>query len=480
MLKPSFQLNNEAYLVTGNLLPSNEFILRFSTKFANSKDTDDDRLNKFKALTYKNQDLINSESNLLENSLESIEVAQWLSGEQFINPPKKREKGWGKVPERREFTKKMKNNIRQLASAFDKEYEPRQMLFCTATLPGSTLKAYETLSAYSSYFVNRITQPLRRYGCSSPAYLAVWELQKRGALHLHIIVGSKDEEGLEKYRQKFKPLCASIFDDISEKSGVDMWERATGGSWKDDKQKLQADAQYVKKSVARYLAKYLSKGGHLMKIKYLPEMKAQQRGQRASGVWQPFTPVRWSTWSRETKRLFVKHTRRIDGKRISKNDVNELIEAIGSVSDAVCSEAYQQPLIYQDKVGNSFNIRMILKDDRETQDFMVEFGNSYLEACEKQKSPIVPEDLFLISEDCMDAIEEQWLLDLHQEMMKDADYRKRQRKYRRYDDSYIPNDDIDDWKYVKVGDRYVLEWEYKIVKQKEEDRLFEMWIRGKI
>ena len=480
MLKPSFQLNNEAYLVTGKLLPTNEFILRFSTKLANSKDTQEDKLNKFKALTYKNKDLINNESNLLENSLESIEVAQWLSGEQFIKPLRKREKGWGKLPERRKFTRKMKNNIRQLASAFDKEYKPEQMLFCTFTLPASVLKAYETLSAYSSYIVNRFNKLFNDCVCSTFHRLGVWELQKRGALHLHIIVGSEDVEGLEKIRRKFKQRAIQILDDVTKKSDVDMWERAAGGSWKDDKQKLQADVQYVKKSVARYLAKYLSKGGDSMFLKNSPEKKTQQRGQRVSGVWQPFTPVRWSTWSWNVKSLFVKHTRRIDGKRISKSDVNELIETIGSMSDVVCSEAYQQPLIYQDKVGDSFNIRMILKDDKETQDFMFELGDSYLEACERRKSPIVPEDLFLISEECMDAIEEQWLLDCHQEMMKDADYRKSQRKYRRYDDSYIPNGDIGDWKYVKVGDAYVFDWECKLYRQKEEEKLLEMWIRGKI
>ena len=419
MLKPSFQLNNENYLCSYRLLPSNELLIRFGTKFANSKDTEEDRLNKFKALAYQNQELINNESNLLEINLEDLHTLQWLSGEQFIKPLERKKKGYGELPKKREFKPKMKHNIRQLASAFDKEYEPNEMLFLTFTLPASTLEAYETLSAYSSCVTDLFNKYIHRNFHLKYHRLSVWELQKRGALHLHIIVGSHDPEGMEKVKQGFKRQAMRILDNISEKSKVDMWERAAGGSWRDDKQKLQADAQYVKKSVARYLAKYLSKGGHLMKIKYLPEMKAHQQGQRVSGVWQPFTPVSWSTWNWEVRKLFSQYTKRGNSKRISNKDTNELIEVLGSISDAVCNEAYQKPLIYKDKVGNSFNMRMILNEDSKSQEFVLELINTFLDACEKQKSPIVPEDLFLHNEDCIHAIEDKWYYEGMLELNKD-------------------------------------------------------------
>lgn len=46
---------------------------------------------------------------------------------------------------------------------------------------------------------------------------------------------------------------------MSVQSGVDVYERAGGGSWKDLKSKVQCYAQQVYKSVGAYLSKYVSK-----------------------------------------------------------------------------------------------------------------------------------------------------------------------------------------------------------------------------
>lgn len=152
----------------------------------------------------------------------------------------------------------------------------------TLTLPGSTPEAYRALAAYSSWLLNCLNQEIR--DCGLPVYcFSVWELQKRGALHLHLCLGGNPEQvSMDFLEQLGNQLITRWFELLKVMGtqrlisrggktgrlpGIDMFARsdkavqARGGptSWKDSPKKWQSDNQPIKKNIAAYFSKYASK-----------------------------------------------------------------------------------------------------------------------------------------------------------------------------------------------------------------------------
>ena len=151
----------------------------------------------------------------------------------------------------------------------------------TLTLPGNTSKAKKALANYSSYILNRLLQVPRRV--KKPVYLfSVWELQKRGALHLHISVSAKPDDltskELElichKIKDKWYQVLMEMITTVSIKRGnregnypgVDMFEKNTSTVNRHDTWRYRPDVwvkgwdiQKIEKSVGKYFAKYASK-----------------------------------------------------------------------------------------------------------------------------------------------------------------------------------------------------------------------------
>jgi hypothetical protein len=152
----------------------------------------------------------------------------------------------------------------------------------TLTLPGSTSEALRACAAWSSWLLNCLMQVVR--DCGHPVYyFSVWELQKRGALHLHLCIGGNpDQVPMDFLKTLGDRLIARWFELLKVMAthrkvsrggktgrlpGVDMFERsetaiqARGGpkSWRDYPEKWQADNQPIKKNVAAYFSKYASK-----------------------------------------------------------------------------------------------------------------------------------------------------------------------------------------------------------------------------
>lgn len=223
--------------------------------------------------------------------------AKVQQGAEGVNKQIRREKsrtekpGWGELGRQdRTFNKGTRHALLECGAVVDMWYG-RNALVLTGTLPGSTNEANEVLARFSAYIVNRLNQYCRRLVSGELWCFYVWEWQKRGALHIHYCVASGGRDSLSRLRSGFRDFWFSLLLQLSEKSGVDLFCRATGGSWRDKKDKLQADAQFVKKSVAAYFAKYAGKNYHAEVSNHLKSRKLTR-----------FVPSRWAGWSRPVSR----------------------------------------------------------------------------------------------------------------------------------------------------------------------------------
>lgn len=151
-----------------------------------------------------------------------------------------------------------KRQILRAGGAIDQDFAPEETVFLTGTLPGGTRDAFWAIAAYSSYLVDRLKSWINKYVKTVHSFY-VWEYQKRGALHLHYAFVCSNPDARKKICERFKMQWYRLLNQISEKSGIDCFERAIGGTWKHVPAKLQAYAQTVRKSVAAYLSKYCSK-----------------------------------------------------------------------------------------------------------------------------------------------------------------------------------------------------------------------------
>lgn len=163
---------------------------------------------------------------------------------------------------RHPLRQKARHKIIHHGGLFSEDSKDRQ-LFLTGTLPGSTDSAMSEFTRLAPYVVKIVQTYLpRSCGCSASElkYLWVWELQKRGALHMHVIVECRDRATAEELHDGWEGIWVSALRAADAKAGVDIFERWYGGSWSEDESQWQIKAEFVKKSVARYLAKYESKG----------------------------------------------------------------------------------------------------------------------------------------------------------------------------------------------------------------------------
>jgi hypothetical protein len=159
---------------------------------------------------------------------------------------------------------------------------PRQrQVFLTGTLPGGGHAAYQTLANYSGYIMNRLKRWVAGYQ-EAKLDMYVWELQKRGALHLHYFVVADTDEIAARLISGFKSKWIDILDDVSVQAKVNLFRSEKGIDWRDCPSKIQAYAQSVYASAAAYLAKYCSK----------------QSSQHSSKQSSKYFPSRWWGCSR--------------------------------------------------------------------------------------------------------------------------------------------------------------------------------------
>lgn len=195
--------------------------------------------------------------------------------------------GHGELPVRvTKFGNEAKRSIQRCARALDGIVEtPNDILFLTGTLPGTGQEQYLAMAQWSSYIVHALKNWIGNYVPAKMDFYC-WELQKRGALHLHYAVHCPDEAASQYIMDNFKAQWCRLLDAVSLKSGVDLYlNQVRGFSHKDAKDAVQAKAERVTKGVGNYLGKYLSKST------------------QGSNPWGVFAPCRWWGVSRALRAL---------------------------------------------------------------------------------------------------------------------------------------------------------------------------------
>lgn len=130
-------------------------------------------------------------------------------------------------------------------------------VFVTFTLPGSHRPAYDVFARCSGYVANLLCQCIRDHQWAED-YFWVYERQKRGALHLHLFIGLKPGVEWDCYKQPLYNVWYAALDRISVEGGVDLF-RHSDGDYCTVSQYWRYDYQVVRKSIAGYLSKYVSK-----------------------------------------------------------------------------------------------------------------------------------------------------------------------------------------------------------------------------
>jgi hypothetical protein len=176
--------------------------------------------------------------------------------------------GWGR-PHRGKlsFRGGTKRRVQRLAGQMDSECESsgKVRMFVTLTCPGSSRSAVETFSAWTGYLQHSLFGWIARkeelLGNSKQVHrLHVWELQKRGAEHLHCVL-LVSRQVFNSVQKEIRSWYSNLLERVCLRSGVDIFARSDGkGTWRGNSDVLQLKVEEVTRSVSAYLSKYLVKG----------------------------------------------------------------------------------------------------------------------------------------------------------------------------------------------------------------------------
>jgi len=156
------------------------------------------------------------------------------------------------------FTRNARHRLLE-AGALSEDASPTdsRSVFVTFTLPGSTDSAYSAISRYSGFLTNRVLQGVRD-DSRAESWFYVWEVQKRGALHLHLCIRFYSQDEWLCLADVLYERWYSALEAIGEREGTCLFTHASG-----DKCTIRSlwryDYQLVRKSVGGYLSKYVSK-----------------------------------------------------------------------------------------------------------------------------------------------------------------------------------------------------------------------------
>lgn len=168
------------------------------------------------------------------------------------------------LPRPKQFTRLARQTLLDAGGALDKMgFAPNEFHFFTGTLPGSTDAAKEMIARYSREIVHNLKVSLTKRGINLT--FNTWEWQKRGALHLHLVIHAPNEDP-QQFADYLESRWYDLIDLVSLKSGVSLWERAANlpGNrfWNRNSPQLKgiaAKTVQCEKSVAAYLSKYVGK-----------------------------------------------------------------------------------------------------------------------------------------------------------------------------------------------------------------------------
>jgi hypothetical protein len=165
--------------------------------------------------------------------------------------------GWGFSPKPTTFGKNARHRLLEAGAIMDNLHQ-KNVCEVTCTIPGSTVDSLRAVSQWSGWIMNRLTQIVRR-SKSDPAWFYVWELQKRGALHLHFAIGCSSLPDAILLAQQIEFKWFELLLELKDKCDVDVFRKNAKWTWRDKPQSWQSHVLPIYKSVAAYFSKYAGK-----------------------------------------------------------------------------------------------------------------------------------------------------------------------------------------------------------------------------
>lgn len=204
---------------------------------------------------------------------------------------------------RQELSRYGRRRILRAGSCFS-QGEDTVRLLITGTLPGSTREAFRVLADNSNYVTHRLCNWLTRRE-KGAKWMYTWEFQKRGALHLHLVIEVSTENATFIERE-FKHEWNRLLNTIGNRNGVDMWAKSK--TYSHSQEVTQTDVRVCTKEPSRYISKYISKGN----------AKGFTPGR--------FAPIRWYQISRSLLRELESKTEVYERSSLSYKQAREFVE----------------------------------------------------------------------------------------------------------------------------------------------------------
>lgn len=233
--------------------------------------------------------------------------------QEVYGPIDTRKTGWGILPKVTVFGAYARHTILEGGAVASRgNGEVGRGVEVTLTIPGHSRSAFRAVAEWSGYACNRILQVVRRH--KSPIdWFYVWELQKRGALHLHMALSGVPDSELLRVGREIRKCWFRVLEEIGRRASTNMFIRRGGRGSNTYRQFLKGNrVAPIKKSLAAYFAKYVSKG-------------ASRETKEKVVHWYP--PARWWGMSRSLLRK-VKNERLV--VRFSGVSEQELVGLLSS------------------------------------------------------------------------------------------------------------------------------------------------------
>lgn len=182
----------------------------------------------------------------------------------------KRERSWGKLQKDKTLTRNARQKILEAGAVIDKHVGTHNAFELTLTLPGSGWDAYDVVSRWSGYIVNRLTQIIRRAEKKGVEvhWFFVWEHQKRGALHMHWCIAVESDWRIANCLcLELRAKWFELLEELSVKTHIDLFKkRGFSGTWRHSPEMWQYNIARVRKNVAAYFSKYCGKHGDIDRL----------------------------------------------------------------------------------------------------------------------------------------------------------------------------------------------------------------------
>lgn len=231
-----------------------------------------------------------------------------------VEPVPTPKRGYGEAVRPTTFSASARHRILEGGALFDRFLaETNDGYFVTFTLPGSTPEAYDALSRWSGYMANRVLQCLRDYQRDT-YWFYVWELQKRGALHLHLFLSLPKGAESDVLNGRLRDVWYRALGDVQTQSGVDMFLHSDR-KHHTPAEFYQYDFQAVETTPAQYISKYVGKDA----------LAPRGRNGVEGGGFQ-YYPHRWWGMCRQLKRLIDEHRFKICMDAMNSDECQQIIE----------------------------------------------------------------------------------------------------------------------------------------------------------